>query len=143
MALNYCLNDIILTKDEFGKKEFVIVGICEDFYICKKGDKKYHISPNQITQKIGEYIPIKEEIFDQLEFCLQQAAKFPKEKEKWEYLAVLKPNDKLNLIHRKILYPTEFIKININKPTKPIQAKMKGKAFNFSLDALDLDLQQT
>lgn len=135
------MNDIILTKDEFGKKEFIIVALCEDFYICKRNDKKYNIFPNQIIQKIREYIPVKEEFFDQLEFCLQQGSKFPKEKEKWDYLAVLKINDKLNLLHRNVLYPTKFIKIT-NKPTKPIQAKMKGKTFNFPLDAFELDLQQ-
>lgn len=115
-----------------------------------KSKKRYPLLEDQILEKVGqvdsespamtnyldEHDPVAAEVF-----CNEQAkgAKID-EVGRWLTLAKLKPGDRLRLVHRKLVFPAIFIKVNTDKPVFPLRAKIKGLTYDFRLDSM-IDLQ--
>lgn len=139
--MNYRLRDIVLTTPEFGSRKFIIVGIEENFYWGKQinAGKKYKINADQIEKKIGvaagpeEQYPTFEE---QISFCIANSLRFKEEKDKWEFLSLCGPGEKIKLIHQNHIHDAELMQINLNKPLRPIRAKLNGRVYDFALVSL-------
>lgn len=152
MPLKYAPQDIVSVKPEFGNRTFLILEVRErDYYAMEmKSKKRYPLLEDQIAVKTGqvesgtpamtdyldEHDPVASEVF-----CNEQAkgAKID-EVARWLTLAKLKPGDKLKLVHRKLVFPAIFIKVNTDKPVFPLRAKIKGLTHDFRLDSM-IDLQ--
>ena len=46
------------------------------------------------------------------------------------------PGEKIKLIHRNHIHIAELIQINLNKPLRPIRAKLQGRVYDFALVSL-------
>lgn len=145
------VRDIIQTKSEYGSRQFVIIEILtKNQFRCISQDnkKRYVLSLDQIQSKIGEVgindpILLSEELDIEagFEYALRQSKSQSEDAKKWLFLADCGPGKVIYLIHRKAIFPVEFIGINPKRPRYPIRGKMRGKAADFSLTALNLDLQ--
>ena len=139
--MKYSLRDIVHTTPEFGNRQFIIVGFEDNIYWGKLlgEDKKYKITEDQIESKIGVDFRLEEQLpnlKEQIEFCIENYSRFKNEKEKWEYLSLCRFGVKIKLIHRNHIHDAEFIQINVNKPIRPIRAKLQGRIYDFSLASL-------
>jgi hypothetical protein len=148
----YQIKDVVETTAEYGGRQFVILNIENNRYysISTKDKKRYWLDEDQIRCKIGVDTQGNDPSADPIEgseFAQHRAraAKDPAEKERWEYLALLKPGDKIDVTHQMLIYTAEFIQINVTKPKKVFRATMLGRAHDFNLMSLyfapDLHLQ--
>lgn len=141
MKMKYNLRDIVQTMPEFGSRQFIIVGFEDDVYWGKQlgADKKYKITLDQIEKKIGVDSGPEEQLStfeEQVEFCETNVNRFPDEKEKWLFLSMCGPGEKIKLIHKNHIHTAELIQINLNKPLRPIRAKLQGRIYDFALVSL-------
>jgi hypothetical protein len=144
--MNYKALDMVMTTQEFGSREFIIIEVIPQGYraISTKTHQRYTINDQHIAQKVAE-VTADHPLLQQTEYdveegrryCSHQAREFPTEAAKWHYLASLKPGDFISLVHRKTLYSeAEFLSINFRKSVHPIRAKIKGLVYDFSLNSL-------
>lgn len=151
----YKVRDTVVATNEFGGRTFVILEVGEKNYLAMemRSKKRYPLQDKQIAGKVGEIAansPLLTEHLDEHDentaevYCNEQARTFPEDKEKWIFLATLPVGSRIPLVHRKTIYPAIFVRINLDKPTYPIRAKIKGMTHDFRLDALiDLQIQKT
>lgn len=151
MSLKYQVRDIVTTTSDFGGRTFVILEVGEKGYLAleMRTKKRYPLQDAHIALKVGEAdhnSPLLMEHLDEHDsdaaeiYCNEQARSFPDDKQKWLFLAKLPVGSRIQLVHRKMIYPAVFVRVNLDKPTYPIRAKIKELAHDFRLDAL-IDLQ--
>jgi hypothetical protein len=146
MSKKYKVRDLVETKNEFGARIFAVIEITEIGYraVSIKDKKRYNLIDDQISCKTGilpEDSPLllvdEYDIQKGKEYCLYQASEFPEEAEKWKALAELKPGDKMQLVHRRMIFKEAvFVAINFKKPLYPIRAKIKGFVHDFKLNSM-------
>jgi len=152
MSLKYQVRDLVNVTIDFGGRTFLILEVNENSYFAleMRSKKRYPLLEGQIEKKVGEVQPgnpLLSEHLDQHDedaaevYCNLQARTFPEDKEKWLFLAKLKAESSISLVHRKTIYPATFVRINIDKPLYPIRAKIKGLTYDFRLSALTPGLQ--
>lgn len=149
MSKKYQIRDLVNTTDEFGARTFALVSITDIGYraVAIKNKKRYNLTDNQIACKIGTIpedslllVEYEYDTQDGEKYCLQQAREFPMEVAKWIVLSKLKPGDKIQLVHRRIIFQNaEFLAVNFTKPLFPIRAKIKGLTHDFRLEAMILE----
>lgn len=142
----YKVRDLVETKNDFGSRTFVVIEITEIGYrvVSIKDKKRYNLTDDQIAYKTGilpEDSPLllvdEYDVQKGKEYCLYQSREFPEEAKKWKTLAELKPGDKMQLVHRRMIFKEAvFVAINFKKPIYPIRAEIKGFVHDFRLNSM-------
>jgi hypothetical protein len=144
MQQKYKVKDVVESLPEFGGRHFAILAIREGKYhvVSVKDKRLYWLEESQIRDKIGSIdddSPLLEK-YDAEEGAQHAVNKAEETKDsRWEMLAIARPGDEIEVIHRNTLYKGIFVQINVTKPVKVFRARINGIAHDMTIDSVYLE----